>query len=199
MLPFQEYSTLRQKWNKFCHLLHHDQLKDHRDNALKIAELKSGGGESNADSQSSAQSQVDSNAEGQEQEGEKKGVEIVPIAADGDPDQMRRSLTILTDQVYQLTVEKTAWENERAKLKAEIKKLKDTKEAKPKAKSKAKPEKKEDPKTKPKTEEKKEPAKKAEPKQEEAKAKPETENKTEAKPEEKPTENKTAGEPAKTQ
>ena len=159
-------------------------VKEKQDNALKIAELKSGGGDSNANSQASAQPEVNSSAEGQGQQDEKKGVEIVPIAADGDPNQMRRSLTILTDQVYQLTVEKTAWENERAKLKAEIKKLKETKQAKPKVK--AKPEKKQEPET----------AKnKEEPKKEQVKPEP----KAESKMEEKAAEDKTTGETAKTQ
>lgn len=176
-------------------------IREKQENALKVAEFKSGERTSTDTSQETAQD-VDQNT-GQDQGDDKKGVEIVPIPPVGDPQQLRRSLKILTDQVYQLTVEKTAWENERATLQAQIKKLKEAKKTKPKAKPQAKPKKKEEskakPKSEPKAEQKKEAAKKTEPEKEKAEAKPEADKTAGATPEEKPAEEKTAGEPAKSE
>jgi hypothetical protein len=114
-------------------------IKEKQDLAMKVADLSSG-----ADTTSNAntveQAGASANVTTTENDKPKKGLEIVPLG--GDPDQIRNSLRILTDQVYQLTVEKNAWENERASLKAQIKKLKTAQKAeeKPKEPPKAKPE-----------------------------------------------------------
>lgn len=148
--------------------------KEKQDLAMKVADLSSGTSTENTGTTAEqADGSVDASVA--ENDKPKKGLEIVPIG--GDPDQIRNSLRILTDQVYQLTVEKNAWENERASLKSQIKKLKTAKnaEVKPAEKPKAKPE------AKKASEKKSETSKEAAPaKKEEAKPADKVEEKAEA-------------------
>lgn len=155
-------------------------IRERQDNALKVAELMSGGGQGteNANQTTVKTETAPDTSVGKDKDEKKKGLEVVPIKSSGDPAELNRSLRILTDQVFQLTVEKNAWEGERAKLKSEIKRLKAAQKSKPKVK----------------------PAAKAKPKAKEADAKKEETKKsdTEKKAESNPAENKPTSEAAKT-
>ena len=140
-------------------------MKENQDFALQIAELKTKvGDDSIAIAGAQAESEAANTGGADTNKDTVQGVEVVPL--DGDPGQIKKSLRILTDQVYQLTVEKNSWESERAALQAQIKKLQASQkvEAKPAEK----------------------PAPKAKLKQPKAEAKKETKpSKTESKPESK--------------
>lgn len=112
-------------------------IKDKEKNALMVAELKAGGTVSEMPGQESTTNKTEGDPKPKK---EIKGVEIVSNASGGDLEQLKKSVRLLTDQVYQLTIEKNSWEGERASLKAKIKKLQA--KQKPKNKPKAAPAKK---------------------------------------------------------
>lgn len=112
--------------------------------ALQVAELKSGGEatepagtDATNEGATPAENVAQKDSAQENKNQEQKGLEVVPL--DGDPEQIKKSLRILTDQVYQLTVEKTAWENERAALKSQIKKLQSAQKKKTQPKAEPKP------------------------------------------------------------
>ena len=116
--------------------------KEKEQNALKIAELSSGTGSAVSGAQSpvaseeqSAESSGKANVADQDAENKPKGLAIVPISDDsgGDLEQLKKSVRILTDQVYQLTIEKTNWEAQRAQLNSKIKQLQSKLQEKQKA------------------------------------------------------------------
>ena len=159
-------------------------LREKQELALKVTSLNNGAGVANTAEQAAPVTQATPAKEDSEKP-KSKGLEIVPVS--GDPAQLKNSLRILTDQVYQLTVEKTAWENERANLNAQIKKLKTAQKAGTKPKEKPKP----------KAETKKEVEKKPAPKS--AAEKKEADKPAETKPADKPEESKTTGDASKTE
>jgi len=116
--PKMQYDSFPAQVSRYVGLIQRI-IGEKQDYAMQVAELKSATESGNvsvapvSDEQPAATANDSGNAP--------KGLEIVPVG--GDPEQMRKSLRILTDQVFQLTVEKNAWEGERAKLKSQIKKL----------------------------------------------------------------------------
>ncbi|WP_455374627.1 hypothetical protein [Kaarinaea lacus] len=185
--PKEQYQSFSAQATRYAGVIKRI-LREKQELALKVADLNNGAGVANTAEQTAPATQA-TPAKDDSEKPKAKGLEIVPVS--GDPAQLKNSLRILTDQVYQLTVEKTAWENERANLNAQIKKLKTAQksEAKPKEKPKTKP--------KPKAESKKEAEKKTEPKP--AAEKKEADEPAESKTADKPEESKTTGDEAKTE